>query len=103
MKNIRRISSTLANVDLFKQVGTHPNNSPLLLLASLAVALAMERDVESSFRARKLAANHCYRLILFNPNQRRVHHGAIKVLSDGLRQEFLTFVLESFQPTARSV
>ena len=37
MKNFRGIRSTLANVDLFKQVATHPiASAPPLLPASLA-------------------------------------------------------------------
>ena len=51
----------------------------------------------------KLAANHCHRLIPVNPNQRRLHHSAIKVPSASARHEFLSFAFESFQPTARSV
>jgi hypothetical protein len=51
----------------------------------------------------ELAANDSHWLIFLNANQRRMYHGALKVQSAGIRNQFLAFVFESFQPTARFV
>jgi hypothetical protein len=56
-----------------------------------------------SVSGRVIRSEGLSQLILLNPNQRRLHHGALKVRPASPRHELLTFVLEGFQPTARFV